>query len=289
MFGLPLPFHGVVLVATVALGLLEARRVQRAGVRELRHAGQRVRYLYALLPILLLCLVGLFLMQTMRDLWWRLPLLVEYSFLPLVWGAILGCFGFLFSLVCGLAWRLGDPTRRRLVVASLLMVVAAEVAHWQYARLAAPGLRHLATSDGVVLQSSDATCAAASAANLLRLSGVQATERQLAVRFGSSVLFGTSIAQVVFGLRELGYDCRRFAEDPSSESSPPLPALLLVDHPAVGEEGHLVLATRRQGQRLEVLDPLTGRRELSRSELRRRWHGRGLHCEARTDRRAAPR
>ena len=160
----------------------------------------------------------------------------------------------------------------------MLLVAAVQVAQWLYTRPVAPLLKHKQTSYGVILQSSGVSCAAASAANIARRHGRPATEKQMAAALGTTTLAGTSASQVIYGMRAVGFACRRVKVAGADPSRLKLPAMLFVDHPLVGPEGHAVaLMALDQGQ-AEVWDPLWGRRLFSPAQLRHSWHGMAIEC-----------
>lgn len=270
----PLWANVLAVLAGLVVGVLDARRLRRRhpglGLQTaLRHA----RYLYAA-PVLL---VGLgaahYALQGRADLWWSLPTWLEVRWLGVIWGAILAVFALLFGLALALAFAERHGERWKALVAALLCIGAVEHAVWKFSRPVAPDLRD-EVRDGVVLQTSGVTCAAASAANLLRATGRPATEREMAAAFGTTTL-GTSAGQVVEGLRALGYACDKV--EVADASALPLPAILFVDHAQAGPEGHAV-ALMAAAERVEVWDPLVGRVLQSRSDLARVWRGRAVAC-----------
>jgi ABC-type bacteriocin/lantibiotic exporter with double-glycine peptidase domain len=63
----------------------------------------------------------------------------------------------------------------------------------------------------VVPQTSGQSCGAAAGANVARWFGLRRSERDMASLFGTSV--GTSAAQVIYGLRELGIEGQQVRAD----------------------------------------------------------------------------
>lgn len=136
-------------------------------------------------------------------------------------------------------------------------------------------------ADGVIRQTSSFSCAAASLANVAARRGIPMAEREAAERLGTTVT-GTSPGQLLHALAELGLAPRIVETSRSSAGEVPSPAILFVDHPAVGRERHVVALMAVHGERFEVWDPLAGKMLLSADDLWRVWHGVGIAVGART-------
>ena len=54
--------------------------------------------------------------------------------------------------------------------------------------------------------------------------------------------------------------------------------MIFVDHPMTGPESHAVALMATGPKRVEVWDPLWGKRLWSRQELAQRWHGFAIEC-----------
>ena len=279
MIGLPVWLNVLLVVGLACLGVLEARRLahRREGL-DLANVTRRAPYLYGVAGAVALLLGALFSLQYFPRLWWHLPLLLEYVFTCLVWGSVLALFSFLAGLSAAVAQISGHPERHKLVVASVLLVAAVQLAQWLYTRPVAPELTHLITSEGIILQSSGVSCAAASAANMARHHGRKVTEKQMAALLGTTTLGGTSASQVVYGMARIGFSCRRVKVPATAASRLKLPAMIFVDHPLTGPESHAAALIKTTSGRVEVWDPLWGKRLWSSSELTRRWHGFAIEC-----------
>lgn len=273
MIGIPWPIHLLLLLGMPIVGAQTARRLHRGGIT-LANALRRVPWLWAVLPLLGLLLVTHFGLQARPDLWWLLPPWLEVSYLALIWGGILMIFGLIFGLVITLAYLESHPERRKAVFAAVLCVAAVEVAHARHTRLIGPDLVAHETADGIVLQTTGVSCAAASLANWRRLEGHPATEREMADLMGTTTL-GTTAGQVIRGLEQIGRVCQK------AELSPEVlvgPAMLFVDHPDIGPDAHAVLHVAGKDGHHEVWDPAVGRRRLDTAGLRAIWRGRAITC-----------
>jgi len=103
------------------------------------------------------------------------------------------------------------------------------------------------------------------------------TEESAARLLGTTTA-GTSRGQMRFALHQLGIPFEERNDPRLTPAELPAPALLMVDHPAVGREGHMVMYAGRSEGGYEIWDPLTGRVEWSEREARSRWHGRAFSC-----------
>ena len=102
----------------------------------------------------------------------------------------------------------------------------------------------------------------------------------MAERLGTTVL-GTSPAEVIEGLAELGIACRRFEREDADPTALAAPAMLFVDHSATGPESHAVAFLGMDGRRALVVDPLGGLYKVTPERLSARWHGHALECRRR--------
>lgn len=232
-------------------------------------------YVVIVLPMLLYG-IQLWTIQTQPQLMWRLPLALQYWFVSLMWGWVIALFSYLFALLVCVAFKSGHDQRKQLVAVALLALAAVEVGQDQYTRPLAPLLEER-EREGVVLQTSDSSCAAASGANIARRLGLEATERSVSEAMRSSVM-GTAPAQVIYGLERFGIHCTRFELESWEIADIPVPSMLFVDQRAVGPEGHAVACMGEVSGRAEIWDPLFDRVLMGREELAEIWHGRGIRC-----------
>lgn len=277
MVAVPLTVEILVLLACIAAGGWDARRLRRRVPSihvddALRHAP----HLYAAAVLLVIPLAGNVALRIEPDWLWQLPLWAQYHLSALHWGLALVAFAYLFAFITTLAHATHHPERHKLPVAGVLLVAVVLQAQHTYTRPIAPTLHHEVTPDGVILQTSGKSCVAASGANVVRLLGGDATEKQMAELYGTAD--GTSPAQVVYGMREIGIDCTPLELDPSGIEALHPPVMLFVDHPVQGYEAHATVFVGLHQDAAEIWDPLSGKELIPRRDLPRRWHGHGLAC-----------
>lgn len=271
MFALsPLVAAGTVLAFALA-GSADARRLGRRGVT-IENALRRAPHVAVGGVLMLLMLAGEACLLVRPGLGWYLPLLVEYLYVAVVEGVILAVFAFTFGLTITMARDAKRADWRNLLALATIVTLGVAIG---ISAMLRPIYRELRAEerDGVVLQTSGNSCAPASAANLLRALGEWHTERELAELFGTTDL-GTSGAQVIYGLRRLGLDCRR--NEPSMQAPLEYPAMLLVDGDFVGHA--VTLLGPGDGGRWRVADPLTGMRLVDERVIRTEWHARSVTC-----------
>jgi hypothetical protein len=234
---------------------------------------KRAPYLYVLIPLSLILLVVANLNRP--RLIWDLPLWLQYHYTALTWGGILAILAFVFSLASAVALRKQHRERWKIVIVGILLISVIQVIQWNYTRPIAPGLKDIVATSGTVMQTSNASCAAASGASIVHTFGMQKTEKQMAELFGTTV-GGTSGAQVINGMREIGFSCNKVKVLEFNPEKLNAPAMLFIDNQFTGPESHAVAYMGFNQDKAEILDPLEGRRLLSKNELAKIWHGQGI-------------
>jgi len=131
----------------------------------------------------------------------------------------------------------------------------------------------------MVYQTTDVTCAAASAANILSSWRIVKTEKQMAEQLETKIGAGTSAAQAIYGLRKMGIACKKILWSPKQLANSPQPVMLFIDHPLVGKEGHAVTFMKMKEKRYVIWDPLIGKQQMTLQKLQKYWHGRGVLCQ----------
>jgi len=270
------------LVALFALaGIIDARRLQRRYPNlTVEMTLKRAPYLWVLIPLSLLLLLAAITLMVLHkrrpSALWALPVWFEYHLLSAIWAAILSLFAFGFALGSAVAMRTRHRERRKLIAASVLLVASIQVVEWNYTRLISPILRNDISAAGMVTQTSDVSCAAASGATLAGLLGIAKTEREMADLYGTSALLGTTAAQVVYGNAAIGIASRKVEildRDPERVAAP---AMFFVDHPATGPESHAVVYLGMKEGKVEIWDPIRGLKRLDKRGLGSVWRGRGI-------------
>jgi hypothetical protein len=191
------------------------------------------------------------------------------------------------ALVCGslagfaatLAWSTHDPQRVTVTVLGLVMNAAVLAALIRNDRPIPVELGDRISPDGVVLQTSRSTCAAATLANLARLLGLALDERAAAAILGTTAN-GTSSGQIRYALSRLGLGSRSVPRGRVDLDRLAAPAFLFLEHSAAPEERHAVAFVGRRDEGYEIWDPAEGR-VVWDAALAAEWRVRGaIECRA---------
>jgi predicted double-glycine peptidase len=239
------------------------------------------RMLPELAPALVVMVVGIYgfvRIQSDFRLMWYLPSVLDRYTMPFLWIASGGFMTYLASCACKVAYAKGHPERHKLTVSAILIVTAFAVI---YIRVSLPIYRHLyelETADGVVLQTSGASCAAASAANIVRLYGLPATEREMAQLAGTTVL-GTSPGEIIAALGRKNIRAVKRTLSLNDLMHLAHPAILSVASPWQGPDSHAIVLPPATMGRRRILDPLNGTRALDLKELALEWNGHLIECQ----------
>ena len=274
MVGIPIWLNLILILLFVALAIVEYRRlIDRDPSLNMKTVLKRAPYLYVLIPLSLILLVIANLNRPY--LLWNLPLWLQYHYTALTWGGILAIFTFVFSLASAVALSTHHRERWKIVIAGILLIFVIQVIQWNYTRPIAPRLKDIVATSGTVMQTSNASCAAASGASITRTFGMQKTEKQMAKLFGTTV-GGTSGAQVIYGMKKIGFSCNKVEVLDSNPEKLNAPAMIFIDNQFTGPESHAVAYMGLNKDKAEIFDPLEGRRFLSKNQLAKIWHGRGI-------------
>ena len=268
------------LVAVVVGGLLGSLEWRRLAVRHpgltIEGALPHARHLIAVVPVTLLLLAVQVVVVMRPDAVWQAPVWIELHYVELLFGALLLCISLLFGVTTYGAFATGHPQRWAAVVAAAILLGIVTVIQWDFSAPIASKLHAHTTADGIVLQSSPSSCAAASAANLARLLGQNRSEPEMAALIGTSS-FGTSPSQVIAGLRKIGLDCVKTRRGDHDAAALRTPAILFLRFGASGI-GHAIVLEKVAGDTLLVLDPTIGRRTFDRAEFKQVWGGHAVEC-----------
>ena len=274
MVGIPIWLNILLILLFATIAIVEYRRlIVRDPSLNMKTVLKRAPYLYVLIPLSLILLIVANLNRP--RLIWNLPLWLQYHYTALTWGGILAIFTFVFSLAAAVALRTQHRERWKIVIAGTLLIFVIQVIQWNYTRPIAPRLKDIVATSGTVMQTSNASCAAASGASIVRTFGEQRTEKQMAELYGTTV-GGTSGAQVIYGMREIGFSCNKVRVLDSNPEKLNAPAMLFIDNQFTGPESHAVAYMGFNKDKAEIFDPLEGRRFLSKNQLAKIWHGRGI-------------
>ncbi|MDZ4858923.1 MAG: cysteine peptidase family C39 domain-containing protein [Candidatus Hydrogenedentes bacterium] len=269
-------FDILIALGLIAPGIIHGQSLRKRGV-SLRGAVKlrTVRLLVILFTVFFFSNVLILSIRNYPPLSWYLPLLVEYYATPALWMLNVAIMVFAFSALSTLA-IMSKPSLGWMLPLLCVGVLLLTEHRFRTSPLAtAPELSiHRETADGVILQTSGATCGAAACANVARLLGVTITEREMATLLGTTEA-GTSPGQIIRAMQKLGFRCTKAkaADNDIMRLNPP--AILFVN---IGDEidNHVVTLAQVTDDQAEVWDPSSGKKLLSSNEFAPRWGGRAI-------------
>ena len=276
MNGTHLVVDFLLAMAMVPLGLYYGRALAIKGLRlggsiDMRSA----RLLFALILTFVFSNLSLLMSRSYPAFSWYLPVAVEYYATPGLMLLNIASLAFVSSAASALAFQTKSSMRWILPLVCVGLFAVVEYKFRTSALMAEPTIGQEKIGDGgVVLQTGAATCGAAACASAARLLGLQKTELEM-VRLLGTTEAGTSPAQIVYAMRELGFVCSKRTISDADVSRVKPPAILFV---AVGNEidGHAVALARVQDGPAEIWDPRYGLTRYTVESLKQHWGGRAI-------------
>jgi predicted double-glycine peptidase len=183
------------------------------------------------------------------------------------------------GLLAGFLYHWMDPeTIGEKLVAPVGLLILVGLPFSKYA-LAPVDLSRLQTACNteVCMQSTMSTCGPSSAATILNHYGHRASERELA-KEAFTYRGGTESWYLARALRRRGFDADFKFQRPDSKDIP-TPSIAGVVLP--GDTGHFVAVLSSTPERVVIGDPLTGKLEISPSDLKKRYHFTGFYLVVR--------
>jgi len=210
----------------------------------------------------------------------KLPLLLQRHIGSINWLILSVGFSTIAGYTLALAYKQKHEQSRALSLACGVLIFVGIVTFHRYFAPISNTLGPQQTSQGVILQSHNSTCAAASLANIAATYSIELTERQAAELLGTSDM-GSSGGQIRYAIAQVGLHYTDIQLTERDLSRVEAPAMLFIDHPAVGEEGHAVSYMGKTPQGFEIWDPLTGKEFWSSKDGVSRWRGKGIEISNR--------
>ncbi|MEZ6188575.1 MAG: cysteine peptidase family C39 domain-containing protein [Planctomycetota bacterium] len=183
---------------------------------------------------------------------------------------------FALALLAAGSWHMRTPNARKLVLA-FAVLLSGVTAHKMIAtaRFDPAEVTGRVGPDGVCLQTTDYTCGAAAAAELLGHLGVETDERDMAVRCWTNALTGTDEFCVARGLRQklagtgrvVRVQAPSFAELAAREE----PGMATIQWSTFVD--HWVVVRGVDARGVILGDPLRGKVVLSEAEFKAVWRG----------------
>jgi len=234
-----------------------------------------------LLPVAMLLFVGLHVatatLLQYPSIGWHLPVPIEYYLTASMTALKIGFVAFAMMAVTVAGFLERHPSRVLLLIASVAAVVTVDGLARRAAR---PNLEPLQAreSEGVILQSTSSTCAAAAGATIATSLGIPASEERM-VELMNTTWAGTSPAQIIYGLRAVGLAAKKVEIDGRDLNEVSPPAILLVNF-GDQRDGHAVAYMGPNGDQFNIWDPGPGRSLWTREVVESRWEGRAIEVSS---------
>ncbi|NQZ66627.1 MAG: hypothetical protein HRT89_01030 [Lentisphaeria bacterium] len=204
----------------------------------------------------------------------KYPILIQGYLYSIVINVIMNIFTFFMILLLSYGF-IKKSLKKRHITYPIALIIFFVI----YYQLDAPlgGIENKKI-EGVVLQTTGSTCAAATLANILSLYGHDKREREMALELHTKII-GTTNGQMRYLLSRYNIRWRDINKRSLSLADIQCPAILNVDHPVVGKESHAVAYMKmlREGS-YEIWDPLSGLEVWSAKTVAEVWHGTGIEC-----------
>ncbi|MBI2432994.1 MAG: hypothetical protein HYV26_08995 [Candidatus Hydrogenedentes bacterium] len=261
--------------ASAIAGAFYGRQLRRVGIRP----GNRLRLrdvpvIAALVAVLLGVVLPVLWIRNYPALFWHFPLSFQYYSGPLAWTFSVSFFCFVFFAIAVMYAPPQSWQGKGLLVFGICAAIFSEILIQESPFLQPIRVEAVRVVDGVVLQSTGATCAAAAAANIVRFYGEPKSEQEMIDLLGTTE-FGTSTGQVFHGLSQSGFTCIRRTLEDGDFTQLHAPALLFVDF---GSDplGHVVCFMGEREGKAEIWNPQGGKTWQTREQLAASWHGHAL-------------
>ncbi len=279
----PLPVIADLLVAVVFawVGCRHGRTLHRKGVRLASKDAPRRAWLFAALGIFFIFAnTALLIIKSYPQWMWFFPAAFEYYAVAIVWLVDVAIMAFAFAADVSMAFHERHRARWPLLVGALLVLPVCGWAFHQSPWARRPELKPPRVSaDGIVLQSTSSTCAAATCANIARSFGIEKSEQDM-VKLLDTTESGTSPSQIVYGLARLGLTCtKRYVPDLDIAKITP-PAVLFTGIEAAPDV-HAIAFMGFNGKYVRIWDPMNGEIPETEEDLKHRWQGRALEVRRR--------
>jgi len=205
------------------------------------------------------------------------PLLYQKYAMIITWGLIVSYLSFMSGFTLYVTHKIKPEKFRAYLVALILLNILLFINHYQKNAYGGNLVKDMNITEQFVKQSTNFSCTSASISTITRGFGMAVSEKKVA-ELSRLTKLGANAGQVRYALDKLGIKYHTLTgkfEDPNRLKAP---AILYVDNPVVGFEGHAIVYLGKNHYGYEVWNPVGFKIYLSEKELREVWHGRGIEC-----------
>ncbi len=230
-----------------------------------------------IISILLLVLFSLGSLATRFDsLLEILPLVFQRVAIIYCWTMMAIFVAFATGYALFLAYKL--KIKLKIYIPSLLLLnILYMLVHFQTNEYIGERIKILPPQNNGFLQSTGYSCTSASIATVALRFGIETDEKETAV-LSRLTKFGAGSGQIRYALEKLGikYESLNGQYKELKEVKPP--AIIYINHPAVGEDGHAVVYLGIKNGIYKIWDPLRGESFMSDEKAKKDWNGNGIRC-----------
>lgn len=269
---LPILFLATITCA-IAGALLSRRLVAKHQIRKPETMLQKVRVIYIVVFLPLIVIPANYIVFTHPTIQWQFPAWLQISYQTIAWGISISAMAMVFGFCSATYFITNHTFRWPIALASVVGLGAILFFCWTRSVVEPPLLTDKPViKDGVTLQSSSSTCVPAACVNVLKVLGINMTEKALVRSFGTST-DGTLPAQAMYGMQRLGVKItKRSVKDCDIQAIKP-PAILFVSL-----DTHAVSFIGMTNGLAEIWDPGSGKKFMKPESIKNIWQGHALEC-----------
>jgi len=207
----------------------------------------------------------------------RFPLLYQKYAMVITWMVIVSYLAFLSGFVLTVTYKIKREKFRPYLIALLILNVLLLINHQQKNSYGGDLVKENNTSGMFIKQSTNFSCTSASISTISKVFDMNISEKYIA-KLSRLTKLGANAGQVRFALNALGIKYHSLTGKFLNPNKIKVPAILYVDNPIVGFEGHAIVYLGKSHYGFEIWDPVGLNIYLSEEEIRKIWHGQGIEC-----------
>jgi hypothetical protein len=211
------------------------------------------------------------------DFFLMFPLLYQKYAMVITWVVIIMYLAFLSGFTLSITHKLKKEKFKTYLIALVILNILLLVNHEQKNAYDGMHVKGNNTSKMFTKQSTNFSCTSASVATLAKTLDINVSEKKVA-QLSRLTKRGANAGQVRFALNKLNIKYHSLTQRFIDPNKIKAPAILYVDNPIVGFEGHAIVYLGKGHYGYEIWNPVGLHIYLSEKELRKIWHGRGIEC-----------
>jgi len=205
------------------------------------------------------------------------PLLYQKYTMVITWVVIISYLAFMSGFTLYVTHKLEAKKFKIYLLALLILNVALFMNHYQKNSYGGAEVKEYNASERFIKQSTNFSCTSASICTVARAFDMNVSEKKVA-KLSRLTSLGANAGQVRFALDKLGIKYHSLTAQFTNPNKIKAPAILYVDNPVVGFEGHAIVYFGKSHYGYKIWDPVGLNIYLSEEELRAIWHGNGVEC-----------